>query len=411
MGRKKKIDTEMDPAVKLIEPGSGHSCARQQPRYCVQMRYQDGTKVHSHFPEGHLAQANQRARDVRAAAHAPGKSLESDQSKKRLMTWEEYATGVFEANIKDDLSDPDTAWQALKRTFRPFGTTLMMNVSGESLGKLQSDLKTKPYRGKRVYAVGTVALTMIYVNRVARQAIADRVIDIDASALPKGPVRQKGGGRRKVRAVARKEVPTVKEMHAIVDGTPDFWRLAVMLGVYCGMRIGEILGLRPWDVDLDAGVINIVEQQQRRGRVSPKTANGIREIKVPRNVLAELRRRIHPWAPVMTPVFTGPRGGDPRRDEFYKQAWKPALRAADIADDRYVFHATRHYCVSKMLEGGIPPHVVAKYVGDEPSTINEVYAQWTTDSEVAPHEAMDAVMERSEELADVVPLVLMSNSD
>ena len=43
-----------------------------------------------------------------------------------------------------------------------------------------------------------------------------------------------------------------------------------------------------------------------------------------------------------------------RRDQFYDAAWRPALRAAGLAPNRFTFHTLRHFCASMLLAEGAP---------------------------------------------------------
>ena len=53
-----------------------------------------------------------------------------------------------------------------------------------------------------------------------------------------------------------------------------------------------------------------------------------------------------------------------RREYFYVQAWKPALVAAGLTADAFVFHGLRHFCASSMLAEGVPITAVAGHLGD-----------------------------------------------
>jgi integrase len=80
---------------------------------------------------------------------------------------------------------------------------------------------------------------------------------------------------------------------------------------------------------------------------SPK-AEKVRTIVVPSLVAMELRRHLRDHQ--VGDLLFGGRRGTPRmrRDQFYASAWKPALRGAGLADDRFVFHSLRHFCASML---------------------------------------------------------------
>ena len=102
----------------------------------------------------------------------------------------------------------------------------------------------------------------------------------------------------------------VKRPHH-VQASPDAWSddqiaaymaalkdhrhgLALALGLVCGLRRGEICGLRWTDIDFDNGVLQISNQRYRldTGEIvdgPPKSATSVRPVPVPAPLLARLR--------------------------------------------------------------------------------------------------------------------------
>ena len=177
-----------------------------------------------------------------------------------------------------------------------------------------------------------------------------------------------------------------------MDAAPAAFRAAVMLGLGCGIRVGEVLGLTPSRIDIGAGTVK-VDRQQQRGRLdSPKTWRGVSTIEPPDSVMFELRRLLRDRPPAELPVFVGGRGGQLRRDGFYAAAWRPALVGAGLAADRYKFHSARHYAVSAMLANLVSPAEVAAYVGDSVETITTTYTHFLRGSESKAKAALDLAL-------------------
>lgn len=119
---------------------------------------------------------------------------------------------------------------------------------------------------------------------------------------------------------AERPVATPPEILALADATPDEYRCLVLLAGFCGLRLGEVLGLRQRHVNLLHNTITIEGQLQELpggGQVfrRPKTDKGRRTIPIPGAVAAELRRHLEHHAEPGPDgyLFTGALGGPLRR--------------------------------------------------------------------------------------------------
>jgi integrase len=81
-----------------------------------------------------------------------------------------------------------------------------------------------------------------------------------------------------------------------------------------------------------------------------------------------------------------------RRDQFYASAWRPSLRAAGLAEDRFTFHALRHFCASTLLAEGAPLAAVAGHLGDTVETVSRTYVDWLRDDRDVPAAVLDRVL-------------------
>jgi len=165
--------------------------------------------------------------------------------------------------------------------------------------------------------------------------------------------------------VRPEDVPTRAEALAILTGTPTSFRAAVALGL-AGLRVGEVLGMTADRIVIDQRRVTVDRQMQRYGGravlTTPK-AEKVRTITVPSLVAVELRRHLRDQVAEGI-LFRGLRGAEMlRRDQFYSSAWRPALRAAGLAEDRFKFHACRHWCASTLLAEGAPTTAVAGHLG------------------------------------------------
>jgi integrase len=133
-------------------------------------------------------------------------------------------------------------------------------------------------------------------------------------------------------------VATPAEVAALVEAITPRYRAAVLLAAWCGLRRGEVLGLRRDDVDLSTGMVTV-----RRNRVEllapgtafdaePKTDAGKRTVTVP-HVLPVLVEHMSAWAG-HDRVFVG-RDGRPMRGDAVRQAFDRARRKAGMPGFRY----------------------------------------------------------------------------
>lgn len=77
---------------------------------------------------------------------------------------------------------------------------------------------------------------------------------------------------------------SVKEINAILKKCPSHeWKIVVLLGVYCGMRLGDATRRKVSDLDLQAGTVTFIpEKKSKQGRevILPLHSSLLREIKI-----------------------------------------------------------------------------------------------------------------------------------
>jgi integrase len=329
--------------------------------------------VHEHFKleSGAINFRNRLAGERAGGKRAPGRGSRE--------SFETYAERWRESQVH---RDPDAVRFALLRAYKLVGSVPVAGLDGLVVQKLQKQLQA-------TYARSTTELTMVYVLAVCRQAHADGVCPVDATERFTRPRRDP---QDNTGIVTPDMVPSHAEALAILAGTPARYRLGTALGFGCGFRVGEVLGLRPCDVGPRAETISLKVQRQRRGLVPPKSWRGKRTIEVPELVTVELRRALRANPPADLPLMVGPRGGKLVREGWYEQAWRPALKAAGVAPNRYKFHSARHYAVSAMLGDGVSLPEVAEYIGDHVDTVSGVYTHFLRDAPRTAKAALDKAL-------------------
>jgi integrase len=62
------------------------------------------------------------------------------------------------------------------------------------------------------------------------------------------------------------------------------------------------------------------------------------------------------------------------------------------AEDRFVFHACRHWCASTLLAEGAPLTAVAGHLGDTVETVSRTYVHWLRDDREIPAQVLDRML-------------------
>ena len=149
--------------------------------------------------------------------------------------------------------------------------------------------------------------------------------------------------------------------------------LAVLIGLYTGLRLGEVLGLRVKDIDLEAGVLRVRENSQRvydkaTGRcpvrsLSPKTRSSLRDVPLEGPLKTILARYVKSQPPGSQNRFllTGKDGRacDARTIQYHFGKIKKAYGLSPGV----TFHSLRHSFATRALEAGADMNTVSAFLG------------------------------------------------
>ena len=139
-------------------------------------------------------------------------------------------------------------------------------------------------------------------------------------------------------------------MQALIDAMPDHHRIAAVLGAGCGLRVGEVLGLRIGSIRIEEGELAVVEQLQLLPGSPPvlrppKTASSIRVVPLPQLVADAVVLHLDHWPGEDDDLLLRSRtGGCVWPNSFNDSVWRPAARRAGQPDAR--FHDLRHFYAS-----------------------------------------------------------------
>jgi integrase len=144
------------------------------------------------------------------------------------------------------------------------------------------------------------------------------------------------------------------------------------MACFTGLRLGELLGLRWENVDLQEGVLHVQQQYTRLGEYGPpKTKAALRRLPLSdemKSYLAALKlRSLH--SKDADPVFACRTGGPLGHRNVTRRGFEAAAKRAGI--EGVTFHSMRHAFASRMIHRGISSVVLAALMGHESSAITE----------------------------------------
>ena len=153
----------------------------------------------------------------------------------------------------------------------------------------------------------------------------------------------------------------------LIEGAEGELKLAIMLGALCGLRRGEVFGMRCENVDLKKKQIYIdsalVEANGIRKIGLTKNDSSVRCVDLPDIVSEELKKHI---SKDKVYIFTTPMSTTLKR--FFR------LRSSIPECNSIRFHDLRHYYASALIIAGVPDTYAMKMGGwKTPTTLRKVY--------------------------------------
>lgn len=200
---------------------------------------------------------------------------------------------------------------------------------------------------------------------------------------------------RPERATSRKVINTlnvddIKQIIEALKHRPRWLRsrtwaamkCAVYLSAFCGLRRGEIFGMKAENIDFDARLIRVRNSLTATLELKgPKTRAGVRDVPMPEPVEAVLREWFdgHYSENKLGLLLTTEKNQPHTMGNGFYHAWTLLLVRAGLQDkgDKrpFHFHALRHFAASWMLEGKLSPPDVASLLGHRTFDVTlQVYA-------------------------------------
>jgi integrase len=262
------------------------------------------------------------------------------------------------------------------------------------------DIHIAPFLGDTKLSALTIPIVQAYEDRLRHESRSPAMIrkilvslgSLLAHAQARGlvgrnVVRDMRGSRKKGKESRQEkrhkgklkvglDIPTRKEIKAIVEGLEGRWRPLLLTAIFTGLSASELRGLSWSDVDFDKPKIRVHQRADRFNEIGrPKSEGGERIVPVPPRVINALREwKLECPKGELDLVFPNGGGNIESHANIINRGLIPAQNRAGITDyngkAKYSrMHCLRHFyaswCINSIRDGGLglPPKVVQERLG------------------------------------------------
>ncbi|MFQ5680418.1 MAG: tyrosine-type recombinase/integrase [Gemmatimonadota bacterium] len=182
-----------------------------------------------------------------------------------------------------------------------------------------------------------------------------------------------------------RKLPTVlslEEVRAVLDAVHHPKHRAALMLVYGGgLRVGEVVRLRPTDLDPDRGLLHIRQGKGRKDRYVPLSEVALEAVRA-----YQQSYRPADW------LFPGQRSGRHLHERSIQHAFRRACQAAGIRKPVSV-HTLRHSYATHLLERGTDLRYIQELLGHASSKTTELYTRVTRRDLARIRSPLDELME------------------
>ena len=267
----------------------------------------------------------------------------------------DLTTGDYVAPDKTTLGEYADRWLTARRLtgqsrqlYAWLNDTHLGSLHEYALADITPQMVREWYFGieKRSSATSAYQLLRAMMNT----AVSDRLVRVTPCTI-------RGGG---VQRPVERKTATIEQVNALADAINPRLRLFVLLAVWCQLRRGELLGLRPSDIKGDRLTVRNTRVLMMNGSVEekgPKTDAGNRTLAIPDFLLPEIERHLEAFPGPY--LFMGVRGKPMTRNTLYENFW----RAREKVGVDLTIHDLRHTGLTLAAETGATVAELMKRAG------------------------------------------------
>ena len=201
------------------------------------------------------------------------------------------------------------------------------------------------------------------LNEMLNKAVKCRYIDFN----PLGAIEIKKHKKKHGIAFTREQ-----EARFVEACKTNYRGLAFLIGLYCGLRRGEILALTTDDIHIEERYIVVNKQMQEGKIVPPKTEAGIRNVPIV-DVLYVCLKDVD---------FSKHERLFPIKEHALREHFQNALKASGLDGMGFTIHCLRHTYATRCAENNVNRVVAQKWVGHSTADMTEnVYTHVNNDFE------------------------------
>lgn len=238
------------------------------------------------------------------------------------------------------------ARSCLKRLNAAFGKKDIRQIDAGDMQRTVAGMTTEGLNPKTIRNVWGVA------SLVWNAALAQKYVD---ALLPKPKLPRKP--KKKPRFF------TLSEVGKIIAASEGGQRAFYWLLAECGLRAGEVAGLKLTDIDGDKLTVN--QSVWNGSEQAPKTENAVRTLALSPHLVTLLWEQLaRQKAKGSEFLFSSSTGSPMDMNAFRRRKLKPLLTSLGISSDEgKAFHAFRHFSVSLLDTVRVPLKVIQERIG------------------------------------------------